>query len=66
MTSVGEAPLVESSWWRRTAGGREVVGVAVPLVVSSLSWTVMTFMDRMLLKWESGEAMALEPGDSST
>lgn len=32
--------------------------VALPLVVSALSWTVMTFMDRMFLQWESGTAMA--------
>ncbi len=48
----------ETSWWNRPAGGREVVSVAVPLVISSLSWTVMTFVDRMMLHWESGAAMA--------
>ena len=47
-----------SSWWERPAGGREVCSVALPLVVSSLSWTVMTFVDRVLLKWESGDAMS--------
>ncbi len=45
-------------WWRRPAGGREVLKVAAPLVISSLSWTIMTFVDRVLLKWESGDAMA--------
>lgn len=54
-TSSGES---EGSWWRRASGGAEVVRISLPLVVSSLSWTVMTFMDRMLLKWESGAAMA--------
>lgn len=49
---------VEIGWWKRSAGGSEVVRVALPLVVSSLSWTVMTFMDRMFLKWESGAAMS--------
>lgn len=48
----------DNNWWRRPAGGREVVTVALPLVVSSLSWTVMTFVDRVFLKWESGEAMS--------
>ncbi len=47
-----------SGWWERPAGGREVCSVALPLVVSSLSWTVMTFVDRVLLKWESGDAMS--------
>jgi multidrug resistance protein, MATE family len=45
-------------WWSQPAGGREVLIVALPLVVSSLSWTVMTFFDRLLLKHHSGEAMS--------
>jgi multidrug resistance protein, MATE family len=35
-----------------------VLRVAAPLVVSSLSWTVMSFVDRMFLNWVSGTAMA--------
>jgi MATE family, multidrug efflux pump len=49
---------VGSLWWNRPGGGREVFRVAAPLVVSSLSWTVMTFVDRMFLNWVSGAAMA--------
>jgi multidrug resistance protein, MATE family len=45
------------SWWSRPSGGREVLRVAAPLVVSSLSWTIMTFVDRMMLNWVSGTAM---------
>jgi MATE family multidrug resistance protein len=48
----------DRSWWGRPSGGREVMRVALPLVVSSLSWTVMTFVDRMMLNWASGTAMA--------
>ncbi|MEX0611432.1 MAG: MATE family efflux transporter [Pirellulales bacterium] len=48
----------DRSWWGRPGGGREVLRVAAPLVVSSLSWTVMTFVDRMFLNWVSGTAMA--------
>ncbi|MBR9803694.1 MAG: MATE family efflux transporter [Rubinisphaera brasiliensis] len=54
-------PLLDESrgnWWTRPAGAKEVLYVALPLVVSSLSWTVMTFVDRVFLKWESGVAMA--------
>lgn len=47
-----------ASWWGRPSGGREVLVVALPLVISALSWTVMTFADRVFLKWESGTAMA--------
>ena len=58
--SESEVPVdVEpTSWWHRPAGGKEVFTVALPLVISSLSWTVMTFVDRVFLKWESGDAMA--------
>ncbi len=49
---------IGTSWWSRPSGGREVLRVAAPLIVSSLSWTVMTFVDRMMLDWLSGAAMA--------
>src|SRR5262245_6824853 len=45
-------------WWRRPAGGREVLIVAFPLVLSTMSWTVLTFIDRMFLNWQSGAAMS--------
>ncbi len=47
----------DRSWWGRPAGGREVAQVAAPLVISSLSWTVMTFVDRVMLSHVSGPAM---------
>ncbi|MBX3420338.1 MAG: MATE family efflux transporter [Pirellulaceae bacterium] len=47
-----------STWWKQPAGGREVLLVSLPLVISSLSWTVMTFVDRIFLKWLSGDSMA--------
>jgi len=50
--------LDQTSWWRRPAGGREVLQVALPLVISTISWTVMTFVDRMFLNWVSGIAMS--------
>src|SRR3990170_1807923 len=58
MTAGRTSGELEQSWWSRPAGGREVLRVALPLVVSSLSWTVMTFVDRMMLNWVSGTAMA--------
>lgn len=48
----------ESSWWHRPSGGREVLQVAFPLVISTLSWTVMTYVDRMFLAWYSPTALA--------
>jgi MATE family multidrug resistance protein len=35
-----------------------VLRLALPLVISSLSWTVMTFTDRMFLTWYSQDALA--------
>jgi MATE family multidrug resistance protein len=47
-----------TGWWSRRCGGREVLLLAVPLFVSTASWTVMNFIDRMFLLWYSEEAMA--------
>ena len=33
-------------------------GVALPLMISTLSWTVMNFIDRMFLLWHSTDAVA--------
>jgi MATE family multidrug resistance protein len=56
---------VPSSWaerarlmWRGPGGGREVAIVAYPLILAHLSFTVQTFVDRLLLTWYSAEAMA--------
>jgi MATE family multidrug resistance protein len=45
-------------WWTRPCGGREVLRVALPLVVSTVSTTVMIFIDRMFLLWYAPKAMA--------
>src|SRR3954464_14308802 len=58
MTLLISSADVGRSWWTRPAGGREVLRVAAPLVVSSLSWTMLTFIDRMMLNHVSGSAMA--------
>ncbi len=46
------------SWWTRPCGGREVLALALPLVISTGSWSVMHFVDRMFLLWHSTQAMA--------
>ncbi len=45
-------------WWRRPCGGRDVVALGLPLVISTMSFTVMTFIDRMFLTWYSIDAVA--------
>jgi multidrug resistance protein, MATE family len=57
MTLETASTNLSRTWWGRPSGGREVLRVAAPLVVSSLSWTIMTFVDRMMLNWVSGTAM---------
>ena len=45
-------------WWTRPCGAREVLRVSLPLVVSTISTTVMIFIDRMFLLWYAPKAMA--------
>jgi MATE family multidrug resistance protein len=46
------------SLWSRPAGYRDVLTIAVPLILSTGSWSVQHFVDRMFLCWYSTEAMA--------
>jgi len=46
------------NWWSRPCGGREVLRLALPLMISAGSWSVMLFVDRMFLFWHSTQAMA--------
>ena len=46
------------SWWNRQCGGREVVTLALPLMVSTLSYSLMQFCDRLFLAWSSPTALA--------
>jgi len=45
------------SFWSRPAGMREALFTALPLMISSLSWTVMNFIDRLFLLWYSPDQM---------
>jgi len=46
------------NWWSRPCGPRAVLVIALPLVASTLSFTVMHFTDRTLLSWSSTTAFA--------
>ncbi|HMP78405.1 MAG TPA: MATE family efflux transporter [Pirellulaceae bacterium] len=52
--------LIETGhgWWAREGGAREVLRVALPLVASSISWTILTFIDRIFLLWWSETSFA--------
>lgn len=58
MDSASRQLANKNSWWNRESGGREVFQVAFPLVVSTMSWTVMTYVDRMFLAWYSPASLA--------
>lgn len=53
-----ESESTLSRWWRGEAGLREAFLISVPLVISSLSWTVMNFIDRLFLLSYSEDAVA--------
>lgn len=46
------------NWWTRPCGGREVLRMGLPLIVSTSLWTIMHFTDRMFLLWHSETAVA--------
>jgi MATE family multidrug resistance protein len=49
---------IERGWWRRPCGGRAVVRLALPLVISTASWTIMHVVDRIFLARYSTAAVA--------
>ncbi len=46
------------SRWNRQGGYRELLVLGLPLIVSTGSWSVQHFVDRMFLTWYSSEAIA--------
>lgn len=46
------------NWWSRPCGPGDVLRLALPLVISTATWTLMTFCDRMFLMWHSPQEMA--------
>ena len=44
--------------WSQEGGYREVLKVAVPLILSTGSWSIQHFVDRVFLTWYSREALA--------
>lgn len=46
------------AWYHRPAGVGEVLRVMIPLVISTSSWTILTFTDRLFLLWYSPDSLA--------
>lgn len=44
--------------WQAESGYREVLQIAFPLILSTGSWTIQHFIDRIFLTWYSEEAIA--------
>ena len=44
--------------WTEEGGYKQLLGVAVPLILSTAAWSVQHFVDRMFLSWYSSEAIA--------
>lgn len=44
--------------WRAEGGYRDVFSVAVPLILSTATWSLQNFIDRVFLSWWSQEAVA--------
>jgi MATE family multidrug resistance protein len=47
-----------AEWWQGPGGLRQVLILALPLLVSTASWSVMYFIDRLYLLWYSKEGLA--------
>jgi len=44
--------------WNSPGGYREVLVIAIPLILSTATWSIQHFVDRMFLTWYSTEAIA--------
>ena len=44
--------------WNDPGGYREVLVIAIPLILSTATWSIQHFVDRMFLTWYSPEAIA--------
>jgi MATE family multidrug resistance protein len=52
-----DQPAAAESLWSRPSGVREVLSIALPMVASTLSWTLMSFIDSSILYHVSEKAM---------
>ncbi len=45
-------------WWSEPCGPQHLLRVALPLVISFTSWTIMSFTDRVFLAWYDAACVA--------
>ncbi len=53
-----ESEELSGSWWSRRCGGKEVISLALPLMISTFSYSLMQFCDRMFLGSYSQTSLA--------
>jgi len=51
-------PSKVGNWWNCRCGLRETLWIAAPLIVSTASWSMTSFVDRLFLFWYAPLAMA--------
>ncbi|MCK4297145.1 MAG: MATE family efflux transporter, partial [Candidatus Marinimicrobia bacterium] len=47
-----------SNRWYRKGGFKDLLKIAIPLILSTGAWSIQHFVDRMFLTWYSPEAIA--------
>ena len=50
-------PAEGTHWWTRPCGARDVLRVALPMIISTSFTSLMHFIDRVFLTWSSTAAM---------
>ncbi|MDP6063975.1 MAG: MATE family efflux transporter [SAR202 cluster bacterium] len=55
---VDSIKIVIKDRWERQNGYRQILVIAIPLILSTGSWSVKLFVDRVLLSWYSSDALA--------
>ena len=56
--TVGSIKVMVAERWYRQNGYRQTLVIAIPLILSTASWSVKLFADRVLLSWYSADALA--------
>ena len=56
--TISAAKLSLATRWSKPNGYRQVLLIAFPLILSTGSWSIQQFVDRMFLSWYSPDALA--------
>ncbi len=45
-------------YWNEEGGAKQLLKVAIPMIISTIAWTIQHFIDRVFLTWYSPESIA--------